>query len=222
LRVLTDVHADRGQQIIKRTRSLRSSHGVAQRQQTALTNPRLVWCAGLKQQSYLLSETSCKLRETPCPIDYLYQAPIRLTRRRRLPRHRGRRPAIHDFAVHSQGKSWMPTCVGMTEQRRSVGHCQRPLVLLACHIAGRCQAWAASFSCRSSSQHSCRCSPQHAFGRLSQHDLRGSSQHFRGSSQHPQQESQIVCATTSRRVTGACGSSLWITSSHALGSFSTA
>jgi hypothetical protein len=30
------------------------------------------------------------------------------------PRHAGRRPGSHDFPDHSEGKSWMPTSVGMT------------------------------------------------------------------------------------------------------------
>jgi hypothetical protein len=32
--------------------------------------------------------------------------------------HGGRRPAIHDFAASITGKSWMPTCVGMTRLAR--------------------------------------------------------------------------------------------------------
>ena len=44
----------------------------------------------------------------------LYQPAERLTHRR----HGGRRPAIHDCAARITGKSWMPTCVGMTRLAR--------------------------------------------------------------------------------------------------------
>ena len=59
----------------------------------------------------------------------LYQVPERVTHRRSLSRHGGRRPAIHDFSAVNKEKSWMPTSVGMTDVAPSVRQSFGRLVL---------------------------------------------------------------------------------------------
>jgi hypothetical protein len=55
-----------------------------------------------------------EVRHVPAGSFVLYQRPDELTLRRHVPRHGGRRAAIHDFAACRSEKSWMPTFVSMT------------------------------------------------------------------------------------------------------------
>jgi hypothetical protein len=53
-----------------------------------------------------------------------------LTHRHGSHRHGGRRPAIHDFSVGNEEKSWMPTCVGKTMRASAVRQALGGLVFL--------------------------------------------------------------------------------------------